>query len=119
MEPGCRNAAILLAFCLLAALFTAPLAGLLFGFVYALVIGLSALPGLALARRKAIVYSLDLAAVWVAGAVAVVLHALSERCHDESCIGLLILGPTLFGAPAVLNVILYALRFSERASPKR
>ena len=114
MEPGCRNTAILLAYCLLAALFTVPTLGGLFCLIYTLIMGLSALPGLALARRKAMVYSLVLAAAWIAGAVAVVARALSDRCHDESCIGLLSLGPILLGAPALLNLILWALRFSER-----
>ncbi len=115
MEPGCRNVVFLAGYCLIAGLFCGAATGALFGLAYALILGLAALPGLVLARRRAITYSLVLLLIWLAVAVTSVAKALGDSCHDESCIGLLILGPVVFGAGALLHLGIFALRKAEPA----
>ena len=118
METGCRNVVILTGYCLFAWLLVgASTGGGHYGFFYAAILGLAALPGLVLARRKALAYSLVLMLVWLAGAVTSVAKALSDSCNDESCIGLLILGPIVFGAGALLHLGVFALRKAEPGPP--
>ena len=88
MEPGCRNVVLLGAFCFLVWAGAGSLGGPIFGLVYALILGLAALPGLLLSRRRAIIASLGLALTGGAAAAVLWIQAMSDNCNGEGCIGM-------------------------------
>ena len=91
MEPGCRNVVLLGALCTLVWIAAGSLGGPVFGFVYALILGLTMLPGLLLSRRRAIATSVFFALAGFTAAVVLWIHSTGNGCNGEACIGVMFL----------------------------